>query len=110
MTVTEELSKKKLDLVVVQEVRWNRSGTKPIGKYTLFYGKGNKNHELRTGFPFFFPHKRSITTVKRVEFVSDRFSYIILVLLSCWCDVIFLKLQAPRDDEINIVACRPVAK
>jgi hypothetical protein len=45
MTVAKEISKYKLDLVGVQEVRWDRGGTKPAGKYTFFYGKGNENHE-----------------------------------------------------------------
>jgi hypothetical protein len=50
MTVLRELSRYKLDLVGVQEVRLEGGGTKPAGEYIFFYGKGNKIHELSTSF------------------------------------------------------------
>jgi hypothetical protein len=39
--VAEEISKYKLDLVRVQEVRWGGGGAETAGEYTFFYGKGN---------------------------------------------------------------------
>jgi hypothetical protein len=36
--VGEEISKYKLDLVGVQEVRWDGGGTERAGEYTFFYG------------------------------------------------------------------------
>jgi exonuclease III len=48
--VAGEISKYKLDLLGVQEVKWGRGGTEPAGQYTFFYGKGKQNHELGTVF------------------------------------------------------------
>jgi hypothetical protein len=41
-----------LDLLGVQEVRLDRGGTEPTGEYAFLYGKGNENHEVRTGCLF----------------------------------------------------------
>jgi hypothetical protein len=57
------------DLVGVQEVRWEVSGTDRAGEYTSFYGKRNENHEFGT---VLFVQERIISAVKKVEFVSDR--------------------------------------
>jgi hypothetical protein len=57
-TVARELGKYKLDLVGVEEVRWEKGGTERAENYTFFYRQGNGYHQLGTGF---FVYKRTIT-------------------------------------------------
>jgi exonuclease III len=56
--VAKELGKYKLDSVGVQEVRWEKGGTERAEDYTFFYGQGNGDHQLGTGF---FVHENLIS-------------------------------------------------
>jgi hypothetical protein len=98
MTVSREQSIYRLDLVGVQEVRLEGSGNASAGEYTFFYRKGNENHELGT---VSLVHKKIISAVKSIEFVSDRMSYIIL--RGHCCHIIFLNVHAPTWDKIDDV-------
>jgi hypothetical protein len=73
--------------------QWHRTSR----RIHILYGKGNENHELCTGV---FVHKRIISAVKRVEFVSDRMSY--KILRGHWFHIV-LNVHAPREDKIDDV-------
>ena len=45
----------------------------------------------------FFVHRRIVSAVKRVEFVSDRLSYI--VLRGRWHNIIVVNVQAPSEEK-----------
>jgi hypothetical protein len=71
-----------------------KGGTVRAEDYTFFYGQGNGDHQLGTGF---FVHKRIVSAVRRVEFISDRMSYI--TLRGRWCDIIVLNVHTPCEDK-----------
>jgi hypothetical protein len=89
-----ELANYKVDLVGVHEVRWDKEGTVREGDSNLFYGKGNEIRQLGTGFSVYH---RILSAVKRVEFVGNRMSYI--VLGGCWCNIFVLNVHAPSEEK-----------
>jgi hypothetical protein len=84
--------------VGVQEVRWDEGGTEPTDDYTSSMEMGML---MITWGQAFFVHKRIMTAVKRVEFVSDRMSCIILS--GRWCDIIVLNMH---QTKINVMIQR----
>jgi hypothetical protein len=92
-TVARELGKYRLDLVGVQ-VRWVKGGAEWAENYTFFDGQGNGDHQLGTGFVV---HKRIVSAVRRVKFISDRVLYIIL--RGRWCNSVVLNVHAPCEDK-----------
>ena len=89
-----ELARYKLDLVGVQEVRWDRGSTVKLGYYNFFYGKGNEKHELGSRF---FIHHRIVSPVMSGEFVTDRVSYI--VLRGRWCNTVVINVHVPSEEK-----------
>ncbi|KAJ4443810.1 hypothetical protein ANN_05591 [Periplaneta americana] len=75
------------------------NGITQIGDYLWYYGEGNDHHQIGTRF---FIHSRIKLAVKKVEFISDRLSY--LVLKGRWCDIVVINAHAPteeKDDHIK---------
>jgi hypothetical protein len=85
-TVSRESARYKLDLVGIQEFRWDKGGTVREGVY-IFCGKGNENHQLGTEFVLHIPH--SI-----VSAVYREYSLLVvgchIVLRGRWCNIIVL--------------------
>jgi hypothetical protein len=82
-----------LDLVRVQDFRWDSGSTEPADEYTFLYGKRNENHDFGT---VIFVHKGA---VKRVELVSDRMP--LIILRGCWSDIFVLNVHAPTGDRTD---------
>ena len=78
----------------VQEVRWDKGGTVRAGYYIFFLWEMKRKSSIGNRFSV---HHRIVSAVKRVEFVSDRMSYI--VLRSHWYNNIFLFVHVPSEEK-----------
>ena len=81
--IVKEVGRYNLDIVRLQEVRLPGEEKRNYGTYTLFHGKGNVNHAAGTGF---LVSNKIKSTVKEVNYISDRLSY--LRMKGRWCDII----------------------
>jgi hypothetical protein len=63
------------------------------GDYNFIYRKGNENHQFGTGV---FVHDSIQSTDMRLDFVSDRMSYI--VLRGRWCNIV-LSVSVPSEEK-----------
>jgi hypothetical protein len=66
-----------------------------MDSFTVVHGNVNDNHQLGTGFLIC---KGIISTIERVEFISDRMSCI--MLRGHWCDIV-LNVHAVTKDKIE---------
>jgi len=82
--------------VVVHVVRWYKGGTVRAGDYIFSMEKKTKSINWEQDF---FVHHRIVSAVKRVEFVSNMMSYI--VLRGRWCIIIVLNVHAPSEEKSN---------
>ena len=64
--MAQELAKYRMEFLGLQEGRLNGNGMSLIGDYCLFFGEGNTNHQLGTGF---FVRKQLKSAVKKVEYI-----------------------------------------
>jgi hypothetical protein len=75
-----------------------KGGTERAEDYTFLCEEENDDHQLGTGF---FVHKRIVSAVRRMEFVSDRLPYI--TVRGRWCNVIVLNVHVPCEGKSDDV-------
>ena len=88
-----ELARYKLDLVGVQEVRWDREGTVRAGDYNFSYGKGNENRQMGTGFLYITELYQQLREQSLLAIWCH------IVLRGRWCNIVVLNVHASSEEE-----------
>jgi hypothetical protein len=71
-----------------------KGGTIRAGYYIFLSWKRKRKSSIKNRI---FVYHRIVSEVKRVEFVSDRMSYI--VLIGRWCYIVVLNMYAPSQEK-----------
>ena len=93
-SVARELARYTVDLVGVQEVRRDKGGSVRAGDYVFLME--NEAEFIHWEEGFFFVHHRIISAAKRVEFVGNGMSYIVLRAHKC---NIVVNVHAPSEEK-----------
>ena len=67
--MASELGGYKLDLVSVQEVKFDYRVAERAEDFVVFYGQGKENNKLGTGCSI---HNRKVSELQRLDFVSGK--------------------------------------
>jgi len=92
-----ELQRYKLYVVGVQEVRRGKGGT--LRERDMISSTGKEMIIINLE-DVYFVHCRILSAGKRVEFVSDRLSYIVLIGL--WRNILLVNVHAPSKKSKDI--------
>lgn len=96
ITIARELASYKLHLMGIQRVRWDKGGTVKAGDYIFFIEMKRKSSIRNKSFV----HRRIVSAVKTVQFISHRMSYIIL--RGRWCNIVVLNVLASSKEKVII--------
>jgi len=76
-----------------RRLSWKKRGTEIAEDYIFFNRKGNENYQLGQDFL----HHRIVSAIKRVDFFSDKVSYV--VLRGGWFNIIVCNVHAPSEEK-----------
>jgi exonuclease III len=93
-SIIKEIEKYKVEIVALQEIRWDDTGTVNIQETTILYGKCNEQRQFGTGFAV---HKSLIPNIREFKDINPRIS--VLTMKAQFFDITFINVHAPSEDK-----------